>query len=163
MNTIVNFSDYENSLPVISLPLYFYCDKPVKKTFTGMPGDIILKYSGNLTSQVMGKINNTGDYITILYLVQGDIQVPFICTFDRQGKKISTLQLFDKYCGENEASIGMSWAEITHEVTIIKDDSETTFNRDAKGEIIKETMKTAKHEQDYTINEKGYIVKKQNS
>lgn len=109
--------------------------------------------------QLVGKINETGDYIALLYSIPADVQLPVLHTFTTNGEKISTLKLFiGNCCGENEDCSGLSTVVITKDMHIILKDSMQTFERDKKKFDKKKKIKTLKKYEEYKIESTGKIV-----
>lgn len=62
---------------------------------------------GQENSRINGKIAVANNFTAIIYLYPADIILPIIQTTDRQGKKISELKIYERWCGEDEFSWGL--------------------------------------------------------
>jgi hypothetical protein len=110
--------------------------------------------------KIVGKINETGKYVAVLYAISADVQLPVIHTFNTNGEKISSLKLFiGNCCGENEACSGLSTVRITKDLHIILKDSMQTFDRDKKKFDKKRNIKVVKKYEEFKIDSTGTILK----
>jgi len=154
-----SFSEYSEKIPIINFPFSSTCNIELKGSRFGFTDKEISKY-GRKDCSIYGKLVDSEKYTAIVYLLPCDGVLPVIQTTDKKGTKISELELYDGYCGEDEFSWGSSRFTINKELTIQITDSVSSFKRDNKAEIIESTKKvTVKHRQFY-INENGKIIER---
>jgi hypothetical protein len=153
----ITFNDYLNAIPTVQLPIKMRCEAPLTGSKLGFKDHIIEKY-GQANSGIHGVLAQTDNFIAILYLYPADVSLPIIQTTDRQGNKISELNLYERYCGEDEFYLGYSWAEISKNLTITLSDSSLVFERDEAVEIIEHSkrIEQVRHRK-YFIDERGEI------
>ena len=153
----LTFNEYLNAISSVRLPLKMSCDVALDGSTLGFDDRIIEKY-GPENSRIHGVLAQTENFIAILYLYPADVSLPIIQTTDRQGKKISELQLYERFCGEDEYYLGYSWAEISKNLTITLSDSALVLERGEDLEIIETSkrIEQVRHRK-YYINERGVI------
>jgi hypothetical protein len=153
----LTFLEYSNKIPLIELPLKTNCNQQLDNINLDFDDSTIALF-GPTNSKIYGKLIEAKNYTAIIYLYPADIVLPIIQSTDKQGKKISTLALFEKYCGEDETSWDTSWVNINKNLIIQLNDSSITFNRDIEGKIISKTIKTKARHRQFYINNKGKIL-----
>jgi hypothetical protein len=156
---------FSSSLMKVKLPFKDTCFDTVAVQHIKLPDSLSnLKQYG----QIIGKVDETPEYIAILFSKTGDIQVPILRTFNHKGDLISSLRLYiGNCCGENEDCSGLSTAIVKDNTTrntsatmvmeIYLKDSTQTFERDKKKFDKKRNIKILVKEEYYTINDKGEI------
>lgn len=154
----VSFDDYLNAIPETRLPLDMKCEVELKDSTLEFDRTTIDKF-GQENSRINGKIAVTDNFTAIIYLYPADIVLPIIQTTDKQGKKISELKIYERWCGEDAFSWGTSWANITKDLTITLSDSAIIYKRNDEGEIIEESKKTEVRHRKFQIDNKGEIRK----
>ena len=160
-NKEFSFDDYLTVIPNIKLPLDLKCEVELNGSTLKFDRTTIAKF-GQENSRINGKIAVTDNFTAILYLYPADIVLPIIQTTDRQGKKISELKIYERWCGEDELSWGTSWAKISKDLTITLSDSAIIYKRNGEGEIIEESKTTEVRHRKYQIDNKGRINEKKN-
>lgn len=153
------FEAYLNKIPTIKLPVNLQCEKEPRASRFGLKRSSIDEF-GVKDARITGKIAETNDFVAIIYLYPGEIDLPILKTTDKKGNKISQLKLYDKWCGDDEFSWGTSWTEITKNRTIILSDSVVQFERYEQGGIIEQTRTTEVRHRVYRIDSNGKIRKK---
>jgi len=157
----VMFSDYLTVIPETKLPLDLKCEIELNGSTLNFNRATIDKF-GQENSRINGKIAVTDNFTAIIYLYPADIVLPIIQTTDREGKKISELKIYERWCGEDEFSWGTSWANISKDLTITLSDSAIIYKRNDKGEIIQESKTAEVRHRKYQIDNKGRINEKKN-
>jgi hypothetical protein len=150
------FERYSKNIRIIDLPLHLKCDQELRDGSPKIDTSLISKY-GISGSSIYRKFAETEYYTAIVYLQPADIVLPVIQTTDKQGNKISALPLYERWCGEDEHSQGISWAGIEKDMTIVLSDSVIHFKRDKNGEIIPKSKKTKVRQRIYHIEPNGMI------
>ncbi len=146
---------YTSSMRSVSLPFIDTCYDTVATQAVSIP-DTLSKFKKY--GRVIGKVNETDKYIAILYSLTGDVQLPVLRTFNKNGEPISTQKLLiGNCCGENEACTGLSIAKITKDLHIILIDSNQTFERDKKKSDIKKNIQLHYKLLEFTIDSTGMI------
>lgn len=153
------FSDYSKQIKKVDLPFRTTCDNGLQGTKLNFSDSIIGSYGVELGS-IFGKIADNDKFTAIVYLCPADVILPVIQTTSKTGEKISKLQLFEKYCGEDEHSWSTSKAEITKDLTILLRDSVITYDRNKKGMIIEKSRKTEVSSRVFYIDSEGQIIEK---
>ena len=154
-----SFSEYSEKIPLVTLPLNSNCETGLEGSLFGFTNNEISKF-GKADCSIYGKLADNDKYTAIIYLITGDIILPIIVTTDKKGKKISELELYDGYCGEEETFNEISFVSIDKNLTIQLKDSSTTYKRDDKIEIIESTRKTTVKHRQFYINDNGKIVER---
>lgn len=154
-----SFDDYLTTIPQTKLPLDLKCDIDLNSSSVDFDRETIDKF-GQENSRIYGKIAVTDDFTAIIYLSPADIILPIIQTTNRQGKKISELKIFERYCGEDEFSRETSWATISKDLTITLSDSVITYKRNNEGQIIEESKTSEVRHRKFQIDNYGRINKK---
>jgi hypothetical protein len=153
------FSAFYTKIPETTLPFICYCNKQLTPFKTGISDSAVKKYSNIADAMVYKRLPTTGDnYCAIIYLIPADVQVPVLVTYNDSGKEISRLNLYEKHCGEDELSSGLTWADITIDKKIIVHDSSSDFERDKQGNILEETRKIRVKSKNYSIDKTGKIT-----
>ncbi len=148
---------FSSSLHSVPLPFKDTCFDTVAVQHIKLP-DSLPKFK--TFGQIIGKINETSDYIAILFSKSGDIQLPILRTFNHNGELISSLRLYlGDCCGENEDCSGVSTVSISKDLHITLKDSTQTFERDKKKFDKKSNIKIKVKDEIYRISDKGEIEK----
>lgn len=157
----ISFDEYLTVIPETRLPLDLKCEVELNGSTLDFDRATIDQF-GQENSRINGKIAVTDNFTAIIYLYPADISLPIIQTTDRQGKKISELKIYERWCGEDEFSWGTSWANISKDLTITLSDSAIIYKRNDEGEIIEESKTTEVRHRKYQIDNKGRINEKKN-
>lgn len=155
-NKELSFEEYLSIIPTIEIPIILNCEYELRGSDLNFDQKEIDKF-GLENSNIYGKIAVTKDFAAIIYLYPADIVLPIIQTTDRNGNKISELQLYDKWCGEDEFSWGTSWADISKDLIITLSDSAIVYKRNDVGEIIEASKTTEVRHRKYKIDNNGRI------
>ncbi len=150
------FDQYLKAIPLIELPLDLKCASELEGSTLDLDTATIAKY-GQAFSRINGTIAVRDNFTAIIYLYPADIVLPIIQTTDRQGRKISELNMYDKWCGEDAFSWGTSWATITKDLAITLSDSAITYKRNDKGHIVDESKTTVVRHRKFQIDINGRI------
>ncbi len=156
-----DFKKYVGQLETLKTPISFgtmrFPEQQTKKTYDR---DLFLKF-GNLTAhEVYGKVFEDEKSIGIIYTVIGDINVPILMTYDKQGNKIDSLNLFENASGFDVVSETYEYVTFNPDKTIQVIDSTKTWTTDVSGEErILETEKLTIDTLTHFVNEDGKIVK----
>ena len=151
------FSEYSEKIPLLTLPLTANCEKELEGSKFRFTDKEISKY-GRDNCCIYGKLAETEKYTAIIYLYPADWVLPIIKTTDKKGNKISELELFKGFCGEDINCWGTSWFKINKNLSIQLNDSSIGFERDSKDEIIESTKKTIVSHKQFYITENGKII-----
>jgi hypothetical protein len=155
---MLQFKQYKDSIPTISLPLRLNCDNNIEPIKTSISNTTVRKFGGE-KMLVYGKLAETKVYTAILYIVTLDESIPILKISNNSGVEISKLTLL-KECGGNETCyFGTSSAEITSDLQIIIRDSVRTCKLDTLDNIIKGSENINTVTSRYTINRNGEILK----
>ncbi len=157
----ISFNDYLTAIPETKLPLDMECEVALNGSTLEFDRATIDKF-GQENSRINGKIAVTENFTAIIYLYPADISLPIIQTTDRQGKKISELKVYERWCGEDEFSWGTSWAKISKDLTITLSDSAIIYKRNEAGEIIEDSKTTEVSHRKFQIDNRGRIIEKYN-
>ena len=153
------FEGFAASIHNITLPFRDTCFDTVAVQRLKIPDSLskLTKYG-----QIIGKVNETDNYIAILFSKEGDVQLPILRTFTHSGEMISTQKLLIGICcGENEDCSGLSSFEISKDLKITLKDSTLTFTRDKKKFDKKMNIKSETKLEEYIIDNSGNIKKVQ--
>lgn len=154
-----SFSAFSQKIPLIALPFSSNCNIELKEFRSEFSAKEISKF-GRENCDVFAKLADKKNFTAIIYLLPCDALLPIIVTTDKNGKKISELELDDSYCGEDEFSWGSSCFTINKDLTIQTTDSASSFKRDSKNRIIESTKKLTVTHRQFHINENGKIVER---
>ena len=150
------FPDYVKTINQIDLPLKTTCEKELEPPLLPYADSLISKF-GPENSRIYGKLADKKRFTAIIYLYPADIVLPIIQTTDKQGNKISTLNLFEN-CNEDELFKSTSWTSINKDLSIVINDSITTYKRDKEGEIINSSKRTKISHKNFYIDDEGQII-----
>jgi hypothetical protein len=147
---------YSASINSIKLPFKDTCYDTIPAQKVTIP-DSLTKFKDY--GQLIGKVFENNKNIAILYSIAGDVQVPVLHIFSKDGKEISSLNLFiGNCCGDDEACSGISTVEITKDLYIILKDSVQVFERDKKNSDKKRNIKTMENLEEFKIDSTGNII-----
>ena len=160
-NNILNsdFNSYLNKIRIISLPYETTCgkfnsDSPIEDM------DLIKKYSGGEFEPPYRRILTENDFEIILCFGIGDNLTPIIRTYDRNGKILSSQQLFFGYCGGEPGFYQSEFLKINSDLSITHIDSTWTYETDSLDNNIPETENLEVVITKYQIQNNGNISKK---
>jgi len=147
---------YSSSIKPIKLPFKDTCYNTIAVQKVTLP-DSLSQF--NKYGQLIGKVNETNNYIAILYTLPADVQLPVIQVFNKKGEEVASLVLLiGNCCGEDEACSGISTVRITKDLHIILKDSTQTFERDKKNADKKYNIQIEKKQREYIIDSTGKII-----
>jgi hypothetical protein len=157
-----DFHEYSRELTRLQTPL-------VLKTIEYPPGNVSSQYDSVLfkkykfhdAESVFGVVYAEKDYTGIVYTVSGDIAVPVLVTYDKNGKRVDSLNLFGR-------STGFGLDRETYErVTFLSDgkimvvDSTVSWMLNAaKDDRVENSEKIKKDSIVYEIDVLGKLIKK---
>lgn len=157
-NSENSFAEYAAKIPSIALPLKTTCGSELSRSSADIPNESISKF-GVENSDVYGKLAETKNYTTIVYLYPGDVIFPLIKTTDKQGNTISELNFFENYCGEDEGFKRFSWGTIGKNLEMELCDSIVTYRSD-ENNMIEGSQKSDVIRRYFYINDKGQILER---
>jgi hypothetical protein len=99
------------------------------------------------------------DTFTAILLVNtyADDQIPYLFTYTSKGEKIDSIELIQISVNEDVTYWGAANYVISENLMVSLYDSSSTYQRDNKGEIMKETIKPETHKLFYKITSNGNI------
>jgi len=151
------FRSYHESIRPVELPLATRCEEELIAQPSQLSNPLIRKF-GVADALVHGKIAATDQYVAILYLYPTDILLPVLKITDSCGVTIDSLPFYHRWCGEDEHSVGTSWALITPDLTITLCDSAVTYRRDSTGAIIESSRDTVSSTRRFRISPDGHLL-----
>src|SRR5690348_2090237 len=95
-----DFQKYSEQLSTIKTPVSFQAMKfPEELISKNYDPELFKKFKFSSAYEAYGKIYEDDKIVCIIYTVVGDMNVPVIVTYDKQGNKIDSLNLFEKASG----------------------------------------------------------------
>lgn len=160
----ITFIEFTNNIKQLKFPIEAKCEKDLIGSTIDLNKETIKKY-GPENCSIYGKIFENNKYTAIMYLYPTDVSMPIIQTNNKNGTKISSLNLYEISCWEDESISENSWFIINKDLSIELGDSSTTFERDDNGEIIESTRTIKVRNRTFKINSAGEIIeqKKKNT
>ncbi len=152
----ISFLDFSEKIKQINLPLSAKCEMDLKGSNFDFGNKTINKY-GPVNSLIYGKLAEKEKYTVILYINPADVALPILQTNNKKGEKISSLNLYEISCWEEENVKETSWFRINKNLNIELGDSSTTFDRNDTGEIIELSKKIKVRNRTFSINSDGVI------
>ena len=153
------FENYLSQIPTLKLPVKFQCDNLDYSTVNKINELEVSKF-GPENSHVLGRIKLKNNLYGVIYIFPADVPLPILQINNQCGKKISKLNFYENYCGEDENYFGSSSAKINKDLSIELRDSTVSFKRNEKGLIIDKTKKTEIRHRCFKISNSGEIFKK---
>jgi hypothetical protein len=155
------FKNYLTQIPTLKLPLKFQCINFDYSTVNKINELEVSKF-GPENSRVLGKLKLKNNLYGVIYIFPADAPLPILQINNEYGKKISKLNFYENYCGEDENYFGSSSAIINKDLSIELKDSAVFFKRDSKGQILEKTKKIENRKRRFEISNSGKIVVKTN-
>lgn len=159
VEAMMPFATYSARIAMLELPIGGTCGEDQIGNAYDFLQDEVKNYTRE-ENWIWGKLAETKRFTAIIYVCPADDILPIIQTTDKQGNKISELQFYTNYCGEDEAYWGTARARVEADLTITLTDSSERFQRDVDNEIIPETVKTTVRHRYFIIREDGKIIEK---
>ena len=155
-----DFRTYASQIETLPTPLTFrtteFFDQKLKDK---IDESLFNKYKYAYADNVYGKIWDTDSSVTILYLVNGDIITPVLVTYDKEGNKIDSLNLFENASGFNLEKETYVTATCYFNKTIQEIDSISTWTlNDKMTDRIQGSEKKRVDSIMYFINGSGKII-----
>jgi hypothetical protein len=157
----ITFLEFSNKIKKIDLPLTAKCEKDLIGSTFDFENEIIKKY-GSDNSLIYGKLAEKENYTVIMYLYPADVALPIIQTNNKKGEKISSLNLYEISCWEDDTISETSWFKINKDLSIELGDSSASFVRNDNGDIIESTIKSKVRHRMFKINNEGKISEQKN-
>lgn len=157
-NSELNFEDYLKTIDQIPLPLSHNSLGKLPILSTNYNKKAFEKYKHVWTSQPLGILFKDEKTVTLVDCSMGDWGlVPFLTTYDRQGKKIDSLGPYKK-SGQGMGYSAIEYLTINKDKTIIVKDTVTTYSLNAnKTDIVETTKKNSTGITKYIIELNGRI------
>lgn len=154
----------ENQEPTIYLDSLTKISLPISRTC----GDISEVYDFSYNKKAIndlqenlkfgGLVKKTDNYFAVILIdTYADFQLQYLTTVAMDGNIIETFELFSAGCGEDPYYWGQSNYTIDNNLNIIQIDSSATYNRDANGTILKESIVSTSHRFSFYVDEQGKI------
>jgi hypothetical protein len=154
----LSFEEYSRKIESVKLPIHRNCEEDLKGVDFDLNSEEIAKY-GIKNSIIYGEIANEPAYTAILYLQSADVALPVLQTNNKKGEKISSLNLYEISCWEDDTISETSWFTINPDLSIVLEDSSATFLRNPDGDIITSTIESNVRKRVYKINDAGIILR----
>jgi hypothetical protein len=153
------FNSYLNKISAITLPYETTCgkfnpDSPIDDM------DLIQKYSEGGFEPPYRRISTENDFEIVLCYGIGDNLIPIIRTYDKDGKILSSQQIFFGYCGGEPGFYQSEFLKINPDLSITHIDSTWTYEIDSLDNNIPETENLEVVITEYKIQNNGNITKK---
>lgn len=155
------FKKYINHLDSLDSPIVFESIKyPEGKKSEKYDRGLFDRYKLQNAQSAYGMLFNDGKTVGVIYTVAGDINVPVLVTYDKNGNKIDSLNLFQNASGfalESETYERVLFVDRTIQVR----DSVVKWLLDESGEDrIEGSEKSTIYSFEYLIDKNGKIVSK---
>ncbi len=155
------FEKYINQMELLDTPIVFETIKyPEGKKSKKYDRGLFERYKLQNAQSVYGMLFNDDKTVGVIYTVAGDINVPVLVTYDRNGNKIDSLNLFQNASGFDLESETYERA-LLFSRTIQVTDSVVKWRLDESGEDrIEGSEKSTIHSFEYLVDKDGKIINK---
>lgn len=149
---------YLNSLTTLPTPLHFSTtDDGLADLSPAYDSILFTKYKHIWAYRPYGKIIYDDSTVAVIDIVIGDVVVPLLTTFDQQGNKVDSLNLFAR-AASDIGFVSNEFVTITGDKRIIISDSTTRWDLNATGDdIIEGTQRLTVETFIYALDERGAI------
>jgi len=135
-----DFQKYLDQISFIKLPLSFECSNGFPLTNLDQNNEFVKKYKPEFVS-VIGRIYQDSSSTALLYGYPADIYFPIILIFDKTGKELKHVLLFEEgKCTEDEGYKAKTIGQITSDYTIKTKTITYTWNPKIPNPIIDSTI-----------------------
>ena len=158
--TTNDFEKYTSQINTLPTPITF---RTIEFSDNKAPDNIdeVLfdKYKYTDANNVYGKIYESKKFVAIIYTVNGDVLVPVLVTYDKNGNKKDSLNLFDNASGLNLQSETYVTSTFYSNKTIQEIDSISTWALNDRGDDrLPGSEKIKVDSIKYTITDSGKII-----
>jgi hypothetical protein len=130
-----DFDTFTGQLETLQTPISMATMRfPEKQTSKTYDKELFQKFKYSTAYEVYGKIYEDDKTVGIIYSVIGDINVPILVTYDKQGNRIDSLNLFENATGFDFESETYEHVTFLANKTIQVIDSTKTWKTDETGE-----------------------------
>ncbi len=155
------FDEYISGIEKMETPITFHSyDYPGTAKYQKYKKDLFRKFGKANSQELQGLVYDKPNFVGLIFNIVGDINMPFLITYDRRGNKIDSLNIFP------DAIVTIGREAINH-TTLYPDNridilSEVkTWNLNASNDDIIEGTEKSKYDSiKLFIDERGYIIKK---
>ena len=159
-NNTNDFKVFKSNIPLISFPISFNTIRyPNKKVQFNIDSSLFEKYKSQDANEIFGKLYENEKSVGIIYTVYGDALTPILMTYNKEGLKIDSLNLFDKASGynpEQETYVTINFSESNKFNEL---DSTKTWKLDSHQERIDSSEQLHIDSVNYLIKNDGKIIK----
>jgi hypothetical protein len=130
-----DFNRFVGQLETLQTPISLGTMRfPERQTSQAYDKELFRKFKYSTAHEVYGKIYEDDKAVGIIYSVIGDINVPILVTYDKQGSRIDSLNLFENASGFDFESETYEHVTFFPNKTIQVIDSIKTWKTDETGE-----------------------------
>ncbi|MFN8314651.1 MAG: hypothetical protein U0289_17730 [Cyclobacteriaceae bacterium] len=108
--------------------------------------------------EIIGKLSQKEDFVTLLYAAGGDALSPVVVTFDLSGHQIASKSFFKGGCGEYMDISIKSHFSISRELLFREMDTVVYYAFDTTRDIRGKVIKTELADDKFDVNAEGLIV-----
>ena len=158
-NTKSDYQTYISSLPKIKLPMEFSAATFPLGPATDYEESLFKKFRYKFTSEPVGIVYQSDDYVILMDQSIGDIgPVPFFTLFNHAGEKLDSIAILDK-TGEDMGYESMEYVRIEPPFNVSVRDTTTITEYDDQDMEIHGSSVTSSSLVKYSIIENGKFVK----
>lgn len=117
------FNLYVSGIKALPTPLTFKTINDQNRVQGIVSENLFLKYKYAYADNIYGKVFENEKFSTILYSVNGDVLTPVLVTYDVNGNKTDSLNLFENASGYSEDSVTFVSSTLYSNMTIEEIDS----------------------------------------
>ena len=151
------FDTYLNSLATLPTPQHFGTNLRLANLSLAYDSALFLKYKNAWADRPYGKVVYNDSTIVVIEVAIGEFVVPLLTTFDREGNKVDSLDLFEQV-GWDIGFHADEFITLTADKKIIITDSITRWDlNETQDDIIEGTEKLTVKTFVYTIDGQGSI------
>jgi hypothetical protein len=158
-NSTVNndFMKFVSLLPKLKLPFETNCEKCCSHPRMDYDTALIERFRPK-GSAIVGLIEKTDDRVIILVTYPGDVLVPSVKVYDREGKLTGQMDFMTSYCGGDFEYYGRQFFRITSDLSFSNIDTSYYLKMDTVDYHVIDTTKIEITKKDFSINDKGEVV-----
>ena len=153
-----DFDQYLEQIDKIETPVTFHSTKYSGTTkYQNYKTELFKKYGKSGSHELQGLIYKNERFVGLLFNIIGDINRPFLITYDRQGNKIDSLNIFPNANSSlNTETVDHATIYSDNKIEIISE-SKTWELNNTSDDIVKGTDKLKVDTLQFSIDNKGKI------
>jgi hypothetical protein len=156
-----DFKEYISSVKQIPFPISFNTSKYADRIMNNKADSLLVeKYKPIDANEIFGKLYENEESVGMIYTVYGDAITPILMTYNKDGMKMDSLNLFENASGYNPEKETYVTITINQPNKIKELDSTNTWKLNSNQERVDSSVKLNIDSAFYLIQDDGKIIKK---